>query len=71
MTTAPIHPISETSIGFGSRVHSWVISVDHKKLGMMYIGAGLIFFMLGGIEATLMRLQLMKPLNDMLTPHGF
>ena len=71
MTTAPIHPISETSIGFGSRVHSWVISVDHKKLGMMYIGAGLIFFMLGGIEATPMRLHLMKPLIDMLTPHGF
>ena len=71
MTTAPIHPTSETSIGFGSRVHSWVISVDHKKLGMMYIGVGLLFFVIGGLEATLMWLQLLKPLNDVLTPHGF
>jgi hypothetical protein len=35
-----------------------VYTVDHKKLGLMYIGSGLLFFVVGGIMATLIRVQL-------------
>ena len=57
--------------GVLERLHAWAITVDHKKLGVMYILAGLVFFVVGGLEATAMRLQLIKPLNDFLTPQGF
>ncbi len=39
-------------------LHEWVITVDHKKLGLMYIGSALIFLVIGGIEAAIMRIQL-------------
>src|SRR2546428_1254962 len=41
--------------------HDWVVTVDHKRLGIMYVVSGLVFFVVAGIEATLMRLQLAWP----------
>src|SRR5690606_33844748 len=41
---------------------------DHKKIGLMYGLTALVFFVVGGIEATLIRIQLMKPENDFLSP---
>ncbi len=40
------------------RLHEWVTTVDHKRLGMLYILFALVFLAAGGIEATIMRLQL-------------
>ena len=48
-----------------------VFTVDHKKLGIMYIAAGLIFFVIAGIMATLMRIQLIIPNNHFLDPDVF
>ncbi len=53
------------------RLHEWVVSVDHKRLGLMYIASGLAFFAVGGLEATLMRLQLALPENPLLSPQLF
>ncbi len=50
---------------------SWVASVDHKKIGIMYLLAALVFFGAGGIEALLMRIQLSVPLNNFLSPQTF
>ena len=36
----------------------WVVTTDHKKIGIMYLVTTFVFFMLGGVEALLMRLQL-------------
>jgi cytochrome c oxidase subunit 1 len=36
------------------RLHGWVTTVDHKRLGVMYVGAGLLFLVIAGIEASLM-----------------
>ena len=44
-------------------LHDWVVTVDHKRLGLMYIASGLVFFVVAGLEATLMRLQLAVPNN--------
>ncbi|WP_224749767.1 cytochrome c oxidase subunit I [Polycladospora coralii] len=54
-------------------------TVDHKKIGIMYFMSGIVFFLIGGLEAILIRLQLMVPANDLfvgdiynqiLTMHG-
>src|ERR1700722_19205910 len=52
-------------------VHEWVTTVDHKRLGIMYIVYALIFLVIGGIEAMVMRIQLMRPHNDFVSPQVF
>ena len=47
-------------------VWSWVTTVDHKRIGIMYGVASLFFFAVGGLEALLMRLQLARPNGDVL-----
>jgi cytochrome c oxidase subunit I len=45
----------------------WMTTVDHKKIGILYGATALFFFVVGGIEATLIRIQLMQPENDFLS----
>ena len=47
---------------------SWVTSVDHKQIAIMYIASAFVFFLVGVGEAIAMRLQLIRPLNTFLTP---
>jgi len=54
-----------------SFLHEWVVTVDHKKLGMMYILYALIFLVVGGVEAMLIRLQLAVPNNHLIGPQTF
>ncbi|MFZ4643189.1 MAG: cbb3-type cytochrome c oxidase subunit I, partial [Phycisphaerales bacterium] len=73
MTTAS-HPHAipdEVRRTLGSRVHSWIVTVDHKRLGMMYVGFGLLFFVIGGIEAALMRSQLAQAAGKIIDPATF
>jgi cytochrome c oxidase subunit 1 len=46
----------------------WLTTVDHKKIGIMYIVSAFFFFLIGGIEALLMRVQLGVPENTFLSP---
>src|SRR5687767_12844523 len=50
---------------------SWLTTVDHKKIGLMYLVGSLIFFCLGGVEALLMRSQLAGPENTLIDPHTY
>jgi cytochrome c oxidase subunit 1 len=59
------------SPSFPERLHSWVITVDHKRLGILYISFGLLALVIGGIEATIIRIQLIRPLNDFVSPQVF
>jgi cytochrome c oxidase subunit 1 len=43
-------PQAASSRPISERLHEWVTTVDHKRLGIMYIVYALIFLMLGGIE---------------------
>jgi cytochrome c oxidase subunit 1 len=61
------------------RVASWVTTVDHKRIGLLYIGTSLLFFVAGGILALLMRAQLAQAnehvvtrntYNELFTIHG-
>jgi cytochrome c oxidase subunit 1/cytochrome c oxidase subunit I+III len=49
----------------------WVSSVDHKQIAVMYMLTSLFFFLVGGVEALLMRWQLAKPQNHFLTPEAY
>src|SRR5580704_13599278 len=53
------------------QLHEWVTTVDHKRLGILYILYALVFLALGGIEATIMRLQLIRPHNALVSPEVF
>ena len=52
-------------------LHGWITTVDHKRLGLLYILYGLVFFMIGGIEAGIMRIQLIHAHNDFVSPQVF
>jgi cytochrome c oxidase subunit 1 len=52
-------------------VHSLVTTVDHKKIGLMYIVMAIVFLVIGGVEALLMRWQLLFPRYDFVGPDAF
>ncbi len=63
----------------GNGWRDWITTVDHKKIGILYGVAALFFFVVGGIEALLIRLQLATPngtvlgadmYNQVFTMHG-
>jgi cytochrome c oxidase subunit I len=56
---------------FLEHLHDWVVTVDHKKIGIMYIAYGMLFLAVGGIEALLIRVQLFRPLSEFLAPETF
>ena len=60
-------------------LHDWVTTVDHKKIGIMYFLMAVVFLVIGGAEAMVMRFQLLWPefkavppdaFNQMMTMHG-
>src|SRR5260370_41983986 len=52
-------------------VQELIYTVDHKKLGMLYIGTGLFFFVVAGIMALLIRAQLAFPNGHVVSPQEF
>ncbi|MCC5802637.1 cytochrome c oxidase subunit I [Rossellomorea vietnamensis] len=65
--------------GFGATVWDYMTTVDHKKIAILYLMAGGFFFLVGGLEALIIRIQLAVPNNDfvsaglyneLLTMHG-
>ncbi|MYC44140.1 MAG: cytochrome ubiquinol oxidase subunit I, partial [Acidimicrobiia bacterium] len=66
-----------TSLGVFSRPRgdtgwkSWLFTVDHKRIGIMYGAAALLFLVIGGIEALLIRLQLAVPGGNVLSEDAY
>lgn len=54
-----------------SGLMDWLTTVDHKKIGILYLIAGGFFFLIGGLEAIMIRIQLMKPMNDVVSGDTF
>ena len=57
--------LGETYIG------EWLMTTDHKKIGIMYIVTGFLFFLVGGTEALLVRTQLAVPDGHVLDPKTY
>jgi cytochrome c oxidase subunit I len=58
---------------------SWLTTIDHKRIGIMYGVSAFVFFLLGGLDAILIRIQLARPennfvdtqrYNELFTMHG-
>jgi cytochrome c oxidase subunit 1 len=52
-------------------LHDWVTTVDHKRIGILYVLYALFFLVIGGVEAILIRIQLMYPHNSFVSPQVF
>ena len=52
-------------------VNEWFTTVDHKRIGMLYIGYALVFLLIAGLEAAVMRIQLAVPNNHFVSPQVF
>jgi cytochrome c oxidase subunit I len=52
-------------------LHDWVATVDHKKIGLMYILMSLVFLVIAGLEAVLMRVQLYSARANVVSPDFF
>jgi len=63
--------VIESARPIGERLHDWVVTVDHKKLGILYILYALFFLVVAGIEAIIMRIQLIVPHNHFVSPQTF
>jgi cytochrome c oxidase subunit 1 len=50
---------------------AWLLTTDHKKIGIMYLIFTMTFFMVGGVLALLVRAQLATPENTLISQHAF
>ncbi|HLW58997.1 MAG TPA: cytochrome c oxidase subunit I [bacterium] len=63
--------VSPPAAAEGAGLYRWIASLDHKQIGIMYLISTFVFFVVGGIEALLIRTQLAVPNNTMLGPQAY
>jgi cytochrome c oxidase subunit I len=61
----------QAEFSFSETLYRWVATVDHKRLGLMYIVTALIFLVIAGLMASVMRLQLAFANNHVVGPETF
>ena len=67
---APVMPnVHYLNVNYGWR--SWLFTVDHKRIAWLYLVAITFFFAVGGIAATLMRLNLVEPQGALMEPASY
>ena len=69
MTTVPYipaHPIPETYLNASYKVRSWLLTVDHKRIAIMYLVAVTTMLFLGGAFAMVLRVELLSPDKDII-----
>jgi cytochrome c oxidase subunit I len=52
-------------------VLSWLLTTDHKRIGLLYIASITAFFFIGGFFALMMRLELLTPPSDLVSPETY
>src|SRR5687768_11985201 len=68
---APIAALLRRPTSEVSGVWNWLTTVDHKKIGILYGVTAGIFFLIGGLEALVLRLQLGSPENTVLSAEAY
>ncbi len=74
MTVIDAHPprLREDYLDDGYSLKSWLLTTDHKRIGLLYMASITLFFFIGGFAATIIRLELMTPKGDILgTPDAY
>ena len=64
-------PVEEARFSLSSHMYDWISTVDHKRLGLMYIVSALLFLVIAGVMATVIRLQLAFPNGHVVDPDTF
>src|SRR3977135_1139366 len=65
MATAPISPERTNYINAEYGIRSWLLTVDHKRIALLYLSAITFCFFLGGAFAVMIRLELLTPEGDL------
>ncbi len=58
-------------LGDGHSIRSWLLTTDHKRIGILYLVTLIFFFLVGGAAATLMRFELATPPGDLVSPDTY
>jgi cytochrome c oxidase subunit I len=69
--TLDLTPVHTPRLTWLEVVHEWVTTVDHKKLGLMYMMMAIFFLLVAGAEVLCIRIQLAWPDNHFLSPQVF
>ncbi|MBC8068270.1 MAG: cytochrome c oxidase subunit I [Deltaproteobacteria bacterium] len=70
-TGAPAHEREPSFYESKRGLMSWIITLDHKRLGMMYLVGTMVFFLVGGIAALTLRTELLTPEQDLVSATTF
>jgi cytochrome c oxidase subunit I len=70
MTTLAL-PSRENYLGNGFTLWSWLSSIDHKRIAILYAISITLFFFIGGAAATLMRMELITPTGDLVSAETY
>jgi cytochrome c oxidase subunit I len=65
-TIAPALRLRESYLNVSYTARSWLLTIDHKRIGLLYLVTITVFFLLGGLAATVIRLELLTPEGDLM-----
>ncbi len=68
------NPQAQADVNYLNAEHglkSWLLSLDHKRIGILYLISISVFFFLGGLFAFLIRLELLTPQGDLVSPSTY
>ena len=63
--------LEHTHVAKRSTLVEWLTTVDHKKIGILYGASAFLFFLIGGIEALIIRAQLARPDSTLVSPEFY
>src|SRR6184192_3815773 len=56
---------------YGSGLRSWLLTTDHKRIALLYLASVTVFFFIGGVLATMIRIHLLTPTGALVTPETY
>lgn len=71
VTVARPGEVRHNYLNAGDTVRSWLLTTDHKRIAVLYLVSVTFFFMIGGLLAALIRLELLTPQGDLLTSENY
>src|ERR1041384_735228 len=73
-TATTVQPIEAPRVNYLNKeygIKSWLLTKDHKRIALLYLASVSLFFLLGGVYAMLIRLELITPQGDLLQSNTY